>query len=253
MRLPDTVLPDGLDAFEVQEAYRALKGHALRIETYADDGSAGGRQPLHRHRAELHRPLPAAPWARNLHAVFFVASARGAVVPLRARRGRPAGQPRDHPGDRRLRQRAAQRLDRLPAPRRLPAAGAGAVRRPPSRCSPTTRPGCTSGAPSSGYTNAIDDLATWPDAYRAPLPAAADAAEITGVAPSVKGTGITSLFTFDEIDGPGGVWPTVWTGAHDVAYEAIPASDVDGTGAPAAAPTRRFVAQPAGPATAATT
>ena len=26
MRLPDTVLPDGLDAFEVQEAYRALKG-----------------------------------------------------------------------------------------------------------------------------------------------------------------------------------------------------------------------------------
>ena len=92
------------------------------------------------------------------------------------------------------------------------------------------------------YTNAIDDLATWPDAYRAPLPSAADDAEITGVAPSVKGTGITSLFTFDEIDGTGGVWPTVWTGAHDVPYEAIPGSDVDGTGSPATTPTRRFVA-----------
>ena len=72
------------------------------------------------------------------------------------------------------------------------------------------------------YTNAIDDPATWPDAYRVPLAAAVDEAEITGVAPTVKGTGITSLFTFDEIDGPGGVWPTVWSGTHDVPYEQIP-------------------------------
>jgi hypothetical protein len=45
MRLPDTVLPDGLSAMEVQEAYRALKGHTLRIETYADDGSAAAANP----------------------------------------------------------------------------------------------------------------------------------------------------------------------------------------------------------------
>ena len=103
------------------------------------------------------------------------------------------------------------------------------------------------------YTNAIDDLATWPDAYRAPLPAAADDAEITGVAPSVKGTGITSLFTFDEIDGTGGVWPTVWTGAHDIPYEQIPGSDVDGTGTPATAPDPAVRRQPRGSCTAATT
>ena len=93
------------------------------------------------------------------------------------------------------------------------------------------------------YTNAVHDLATWPDAYRVPIVSAVDEAEITGVAPSVKGTGITSVFTFDEIDGMGGVWPTVWTGTHDVPYEQIPASDVDGTGMPTTAPTRRFVAQ----------
>ena len=40
MRLPDTVLPDGLDPYEAQEAYRALKGRTLRTEVYAEDGSA---------------------------------------------------------------------------------------------------------------------------------------------------------------------------------------------------------------------
>ena len=33
------------DAFEIQEAYRALKGHALRIEIYADDGSPAAANP----------------------------------------------------------------------------------------------------------------------------------------------------------------------------------------------------------------
>jgi hypothetical protein len=91
------------------------------------------------------------------------------------------------------------------------------------------------------YTNAIDDLAAAPDAYRVPQPAAGDEAEITGVAPAVKGTGITSLFSFGEMDGAGGVWATAWTGASDVPYEAVPAADIDGAGAPAGAPTRRFV------------
>ena len=45
MRLPDTVLPDGLDALEIQEAYRALKGHALRVEVYAEDGSPAAASP----------------------------------------------------------------------------------------------------------------------------------------------------------------------------------------------------------------
>ena len=55
--------------------------------------------------------------------------------------------------------------------------------------------------------------------------------------------GITNLFTFGDIDGPGGVWSTAWTPAADIGYEQVPASDIDGTGVPAAAPTRRFVAR----------
>ena len=54
------------------------------------------------------------------------------------------------------------------------------------------------------YTNAVDDLTTWPDSYRTPLPSESMAAEITGVTPSVKGNGITNLFSFEELDGTPG-------------------------------------------------
>ena len=37
------------------------------------------------------------------------------------------------------------------------------------------------------YTNPVDDVAAWPDAYRAPLVCTVDSAEITGVAPPVQG------------------------------------------------------------------
>ena len=145
MRPPDTVLPDGLGPFEVQEAYRALKGHALRIETYACDGIRRRGQPVHRDRAELHGQLPAAHGPEPSRGVLRQ-PARDGVVPLRARPGRPADRPRVHPGDRRVRQRAAQRLGRIPAPGRVRAARAVADRRPSRRCSPTTRGGCTSAA-----------------------------------------------------------------------------------------------------------
>ena len=94
-----------------------------------------------------------------------------------------------------------------------------------------------------GYTSPVDDVAAWPDAYRVPLVCTIDSAEITGATPPVRAAGITNLFTFDDIDGPGGVWSTTWTPAADIGYEQVPASDIDGTGDPAAAPTRRFVAR----------
>ena len=142
MRPPDTVLPEDLNPFEIQEAYRALKGRALRVETYAADGSTADGESLHRHRAELHHQLPAAHGAEPARG-FLRQPARDGVVPLRARPGRPAGRPRgdletDAYGN-------VQRSVSIGYPRRTgyaPPEPSLPVR-PPRRCSPTTRRGCT--------------------------------------------------------------------------------------------------------------
>jgi RHS repeat-associated protein len=237
MRPPDTVLPDGLDPFEVQEAYRALKGHALRIEVYADDGSPSAANP-YTVTEQNFTVCCLQNMGQNLHAVFFVHPRESLSfdyeragddprvsheIILQAddygnvERGVSVGYPR--------------RAGYPPPEPALPAATQAMLAYDQARLHVR--------GTEHGYTNAIDDLVQWPDAYRVPLPAATDEAEITGVSPSVKGTGITSLFAFDEIDD---AWQTLWTGADDVPYEAIPASDVDGTGTPAQAPTRRIVA-----------
>jgi RHS repeat-associated protein len=239
MRPPDTILPDGLDAFEIQEAYRALKGHALRTEVYADDGSPAAASPYSVTEQNFTvRCLQN--MGENLHAVFFVHPREALSFDYE----RAGADPRvsheitlqaDDYGN-------IERSVSIAYPRR-------AGYPPPEPTLSDTMQAMLAydqarlhvRGTEHSYTNAIDDLSTWPDAYRAPLPAATDDAEITGVAPSVKGTGITSLFTFEEIDGTGGVWPTVWTGARDVPYEAIPASDVNGAGSPAETPTRRLV------------
>ena len=127
MRLPDTVLPDGLDAFEIQEAYRALKGHALRVEVYAEDGSPAAANPYTVTEQNFTiRCLQN--MGGNLHAVFFVHPREALSFHYERSRGRPAGQPRDHPSGRRLRQHPAPRLHRLPSPGRLPAARTRTVR-----------------------------------------------------------------------------------------------------------------------------
>ena len=70
MGLPDTVLPAGLDACEVQEAYRCLKGQTLRIEVYAQDGGAAAGNPysVTEQNFSLLRLQPRGP---NQHAVFL--------------------------------------------------------------------------------------------------------------------------------------------------------------------------------------
>jgi len=240
MRPPDTVLPDGLGPFQVQEAYRALKGHALRIETYACDGSAAAANPYTVTEQNftvscLQHTGP------NLHAVFYV-SPRETVVfhyergPADPRVGHEFTLETDAYGNvlRSVSVGYPRRAGYAPPEPSLSAASQEMLAYDQGRLHVR--------GTARGYTNPVDDLTTSPDAYRVPLAASVDEAEITGVGPAVKGTGITSLFTFDEIDGPGGVWPTVWTGTHDVPYEQMPGSDVDGSGTPAAAPARRLVA-----------
>ena len=71
MRPPDTIIPEGLDAYEVQEAYRALKGHPLRVEIYGEDGSVNAGNPYT--VAESNFTIVCLQKIGvNLHAVFFV-------------------------------------------------------------------------------------------------------------------------------------------------------------------------------------
>jgi RHS repeat-associated protein len=243
MRPVDSTLPDGMTPFEMREAYRALKGRALRVEVFdADaDGPIGnpyrvvesnftvvllqGRGPnrhasFHVHPREsirLNYERGAAD-PRVTHEVMLETNAYGDVVRALAigypRRAGPSPEPALDAATRarlgydqaRLHMRGFARLD----------------------------------------TNAIDDVVAAPDVYRAPRAAGADLAEITGVAPTDKGFGAASLFAFAELDGPAaapGIWQAVWSGAHDISYESIPSADVDGAGSPAASPTRRFIAK----------
>jgi RHS repeat-associated protein len=241
MRPPDTVLPDGLNAFEIQEACRALKGHPLRIETYAEDGSPAAANPYtvteHNFTVRCLQNM-----GENLHAVFFVHPRE--ALSFHYERG---------PDDPRVGHEIILQADDYGNVQR--SISIGYPRRAGYQPPEPTLSAATQAmlaydqtrlhvmGTERGYTNAIDDLRKWPDAYRAPIPSAIDTAEITGAAPSVRGTGIISVFTFDEIDGTRGIWPTVWTGTHDLPYEDIPASDIDGTGSPASAATRRLTAQ----------
>ena len=104
----------------------------LRQEVYADcDGRRRDSErahPVHRHRAELHRPR-LQPRGANRHAVFFTHAARGDQLPLRAQPGRPAHPARADAGGRRLRQRAQAGRHRLRAPR-SPRSDAGCSCRP---------------------------------------------------------------------------------------------------------------------------
>jgi len=68
--LPDTILPAGLTADEEREAARSLKGHILRLEIYALDGS--DRQPHPYSVSERNYEIRLEQALRtNRHAVFF--------------------------------------------------------------------------------------------------------------------------------------------------------------------------------------
>jgi hypothetical protein len=70
MPLPDTVIPPGVNPFEMREAYRSLKGQMLRSEIYAEDGSPSAQNPYsvteQNFTIEFLQPMGV-----NIHAVFF--------------------------------------------------------------------------------------------------------------------------------------------------------------------------------------
>ena len=238
MLLPDSALPDGLTAVETREACRALKGRELRTEVYAQDGTPQAGSP---YTVAEHNYAVSCLQARyqGRHAVFL-AGPRESVT-FHYERG--TGDPRvghdvvldfDAYGNV-LRQVSAgypRRAGYPPPEPALAAAVQQALAYDQARLRIT--------ATQHLYTNAIDDLTAWPDAYRTPASSGQDTGEITGVAPAVKGSGITSLFSYAEV---AAAWAAAWTSAADIPYEQLPASDVDGTGVPSASPARRLMAR----------
>lgn len=233
MLLPDTVLPSGMNPFETREAYRSLKGQALRSEIYAQDGSPAAQNPYsvteHNYTIEFLQPMGV-----NQHAVFF--SHPRETVSFQYER---------NPADPRVTHDFTLEVDAFGNV--LRSVSIGYPRRtgysPPEPALSSAMQGmlfCDQGrlhvlATQNQYTNAIDAAF----AHRKPMPSATIAAELTGIAYATT-QGVTHLFGFDEFNT---IWQTVWDGAHDIPYESVPASDVNGAGTPASKPTRRVVHQ----------
>lgn len=237
MLLPDTVLPPGLDPSEIREAYRALKGMALRTEVYAEDGSdrAGNPYSVTEQNFEVRLLQPR---GGNESAVFLVHS-----------REKVSFQYERQPEDPRVTHEVNLEADdygnilrsvRVGYPRRpghpdpepdLSAAFRGMLAYDQSRLHVA--------ATENRFTeDTLTDPAALPDAHRTPLPAETILAELTGIRPAANRPDLTNLFRFDELAGH---WQTVWDGAHDIPYEEVPASDIDGAGALPNVPTRRIV------------
>ncbi|HLF25359.1 MAG TPA: SpvB/TcaC N-terminal domain-containing protein [Anaerolineae bacterium] len=68
--LPDTALPAGLNAEEERQACRALKGHVLRQEVYAEDGAPESAHP-YQVAEYAYRLKQLQPMADQPHAVFY--------------------------------------------------------------------------------------------------------------------------------------------------------------------------------------
>ncbi|QGM47132.1 SpvB/TcaC N-terminal domain-containing protein [Methylocystis heyeri] len=243
MRPVDSSLPQGLTPQETREAYRALKGRAIRVEVFDADaiGPIGNPYSVVESNFTVLRLQGFGP---NRHACFFVHPRES--ISLHYER---------HATDPRVTHEATLETNAYGEVLRALSIGY------PRRAGPSPEPGLDSATQNRlsydqvrlhmrGFarrdTKAIDDIQQYPDVYRAPRAAAADIAEITGATPSDKGFGVASLFSFEELDGPPakpGIWQIAWSGAHDVPYEAVPGADVDGGGVAAATPTRRFLAR----------
>ena len=177
-------------AEELREACRALRGRVLRQEVYALDGAADGRAPVRHQRAPLPGTAAAAALGKRLRRLLRLGT-RVAHLPLRARSGRPADQPRltldvDDYGN-------VTRTAAVGYPRRIPA-------------SPSRRTHALS------YTEAdVINVADQPGWYRIGLPAETRSYELTGIAPS------TGAVLYDP-----GALLTAAAAAAEIPYEATP-------------------------------
>lgn len=232
MELPDSTIPTGLSGFEAREACRALRGLALRAETYSEDNTPRAALPFDvvEHNYEVRRIQPAGP---NRHAVFAPHKRetlsfhydRVADDPRVEHRVVLEVDPYDHP----LREVA------IIYPRR-----AGYAE--PEPALPTNFRQMLAYDQTRLHVMGTKYDFTLPafadDAHRLPMPCETVIAELAGLAPASARVGITNLFKFGELDAS---WTTAWNVAHDIPYEQVAAADINGVGAPPAGPSRRIV------------
>ncbi len=233
LRPDDSVLPQNLIPNDFREAYRALKNQPLRTEVYAQDGSPNADNPytVEEHSYTVVCLQPSGP---NQHAVFHAHPRETLAFAYE----RSATDPRakhdvtlefDAFGDDlRSLSIAYPRRPGYPNPEpALPAAFQNMLAYDQARL--------YIAATQHTFTNDLADPQTSPDAHRTPLAAETIQAEITADPPPAP----SQPFAFADLDT---LWQTVWSGAHDVPYENIPASDVDGQGT-LTTPTRRITSR----------
>ena len=222
----------------MQEAYRALKGRPLRIETYAEDGSANATNPYTVVEQNF-ALLCLQNQYGNLHAVFAVDPRETLTFHYERNTTDP-----------RVTHDVTLEVDSYGSVKRV--VSIGYPRRTGySAPEPTVAANIQSmlaydqtrlhliGAENQ-YTNAIDDTSTYPDTYRAPISAGHQRRRATGITPTAAGHASPTCSLSPRWTRTG---RPCGTRAHDIAYEAIPASDVDGAGALPTTPTRRFIEQ----------
>lgn len=221
--LPDTILPDDLSPEEMREAYRALKGSALRIEVYAEDGTARAEHPytVTEQNFTVRHLQPHGP---NRHTVFL-------VHPHEALQYHYERQPDDP----RILHTITLETDSFGNTLRSVAMGyprrAGYADPEPDLS--TTFRSMLAHDQSRIHITGTEQIFTgtvntpWSetpfDAYRSPLLCQTMTAELTGLSPG------DTRFQFDEIDGH---WSTLWSGSYDIPYEEVSTPDIEGTGTP---------------------
>jgi RHS repeat-associated protein len=190
--LPDTVLPVGLTIDEAREAHRALKGSMLRQEVYAIDGSWKEPHPysvtqqnfaVRREEADV-----------GGHAVFFVHPRETLsyhyerAFALDPTDPEPDSLKKRKLFDPRVAHEINIEVDRYGSILRSAAIGYG--RRRPDPTLPTQSDRDKQSQMLITYTrtrltNAIDDVAAFPDDYRTPMPAEVRTWDVTGVDPVI--------------------------------------------------------------------
>jgi len=184
--LKDTVFPDNLTTDERHEACRALKGSMLRQEMYALDGSAKENNPylvIEQNAAIL--LLQAR--GTNQHAVFFVHPRETLTYHYER-----------NPTDPRIEHALTLDVDEkygvvrkslsVGYGRALGKSGLGSDDRKKQEQTLITYT-------ENDYTKPVDDVPTYPDDYRTPLPSETRTYEVTGLQPTA-GTG---RFQFDDL------------------------------------------------------